>query len=1145
MKKSFKWLWCASLLAGAFMVGCEKSHEHTYATTYTNDVNGHWIAPTCDCEDAPISNLSTHTGMEDGTCDVCAYDAHNGVGHTYATVLSYDETNHWYAPTCGHSVANKDVAPHVDENNDKACDDCGYDYNHTHTYATTWTGDVTHHWHAVTCECSIAVADKAEHVDADLDGVCDICTGNTFEAGHEHTKANDWSKDADGHWHAITCAHTGIATDKTAHVGMEDGVCNQCGWDVVEDGAHTHVAHDDWSKSETKHWKSAICGHTAVKLLEADHVDADNNKLCDVCEYDYQHVHTYSYDIAKDTTKHWISATCGCAADVLVENHVDNDNDGYCDICLFDEHQGAGHTSGEPDTFQTNETHHWVYTCGHTEVDAAYGEHVDDNYDGKCDVCERVADTTHTHALDDSWWNKDATNHWRACVSHMGYVFENTVTAHVDVKKYDEGTGEPVDGTDGYCDVCDARIMATFMEQSLTEAKKWAQMGTVTEDFGDSSRPAEIMYESGDGYYHSWNTYYNDMGMSRIQYWFVKNDDNTVFAVMNGGGGVELNTQYEDAGLSVLDGFRYEFISTENGDYTFYGAENAVLGLYKAGLTSGTNMTQYFNEDWEWGGYDMVPVYSCSFAYDFEYNDSAYRVEVAFVLRGSFVYNLSTYDYDEILYLSSATMNFDSEYNPVSFEVTQFGGERTAQALFTADDFNVQGYKLMYDGAEVTSATNLTFEKGSTNSIEMTYEDVQSATGNFNFDLLTFTATGTPTVADAYYPTEYVANEYGGVITLDVGAFPVGTYTISYASKYVTKTFTLTITVPAVTSITPVIDTYGYGFFNPIAEGLNLYVNDVITIAADVNQYANPAYTYAITSGDGTNVEMTVLEGTKTENGADAYTAKFTAAGTYVITFTSTEASTVSTTLTVTVTTPPTVAEALAVGEYFIDKTDYTEGATNVLYMTFTSTDDTTGTVDITVVTNKGETKYEDVVYVYAEGVFTLTKDGNEFTDVTLSWNATSYVLEASFTGWGYSWDYDLNEAVWVDTLYNDTLKPYSVAAMVMGKYQYTKMDEYYTSECQYAIVLGEDGKGTYTKLSDYSMDTWSFTTVEAEEEFTYSVTDDGDGTYTLKIETAEGDSLSVGATYSIEVCEVNYTTDLAIVNIVLGGDTVTLGIYR
>ena len=52
---------------------------------------------------------------------------------------------------------------------------CGHD----HTFATEWSKDATHHWHAATCEHTEEKSDYAEHVDENNDGVCDVCQHGT------------------------------------------------------------------------------------------------------------------------------------------------------------------------------------------------------------------------------------------------------------------------------------------------------------------------------------------------------------------------------------------------------------------------------------------------------------------------------------------------------------------------------------------------------------------------------------------------------------------------------------------------------------------------------------------------------------------------------------------------------------------------------------------------------------------------------------------------------------------------------------------------------------------------------------------------------------------------------------------------------
>ncbi|MBR2929737.1 MAG: hypothetical protein IKC32_00775, partial [Clostridia bacterium] len=89
---------------------------------------------------------------------------------------------------------------------------------HEHTYATEWSKNDTHHWHAATCEHTDLKADEAEH--AYVDGVC-VCGATEPVAPHEHTYATEWSKNDTHHWHAATCEHTDLKADEAEHAYVE------------------------------------------------------------------------------------------------------------------------------------------------------------------------------------------------------------------------------------------------------------------------------------------------------------------------------------------------------------------------------------------------------------------------------------------------------------------------------------------------------------------------------------------------------------------------------------------------------------------------------------------------------------------------------------------------------------------------------------------------------------------------------------------------------------------------------------------------------------------------------------------------------------------------------------------------------------
>ena len=99
---------------------------------------------------------------------------------------------------------------------------------------------------------------------------------------------------------------------------------------------HVHTYSEEWSKDATNHWHAASCEHTDEKADSAAHADVNNDKLCDICGYDYDHTHTYATAWSMDAENHWHAANCGCTVAVQDSaKHADSDADGLCDACGF------------------------------------------------------------------------------------------------------------------------------------------------------------------------------------------------------------------------------------------------------------------------------------------------------------------------------------------------------------------------------------------------------------------------------------------------------------------------------------------------------------------------------------------------------------------------------------------------------------------------------------------------------------------------------------------------------------------------------------------------------------------------------------------------------------------------------------------
>ncbi len=103
----------------------------------------------------------------------------------------------------------------------------------------------------------------------------------------DHTFSEKWSSDATSHWHPATCEHGEIKDSLAAHVDAdENSICDVCEYDGI---THTHTFEEAWQYNDTHHWHLATCSHVDEKGNYDRHSDGDINGVCDYCE---THVHT-------------------------------------------------------------------------------------------------------------------------------------------------------------------------------------------------------------------------------------------------------------------------------------------------------------------------------------------------------------------------------------------------------------------------------------------------------------------------------------------------------------------------------------------------------------------------------------------------------------------------------------------------------------------------------------------------------------------------------------------------------------------------------------------------------------------------------------------------------------------------------------
>lgn len=290
------------LLTMTFVTSCntggkpkETEHTHTFDSNWVSDETDHWHPATCEHVNE-ISGKAPHVDEDkNDVCDICGYRQKHT--HTYASEWTKGETTHYHKNTCGHDDLEKyrqDEAPHVDENNDGLCDVCAYDYGHTHTYAEEWSRTEGGHWHAPTCGHDIPGADLTDHVDADNDGICDDCA---YDYDHTHTYDEAWATDANDHWHNVTCGHDIPVKDKNAHVDADgDGDCDVCGFKPE----HFHTFETEWSSDANGHFHRANCGHD-VRADEQPHIGFEEDGICDTCGYVVFRFYTVSVTLPDDS----------------------------------------------------------------------------------------------------------------------------------------------------------------------------------------------------------------------------------------------------------------------------------------------------------------------------------------------------------------------------------------------------------------------------------------------------------------------------------------------------------------------------------------------------------------------------------------------------------------------------------------------------------------------------------------------------------------------------------------------------------------------------------------------------------------------------------------------------------------------------
>lgn len=463
--------------------------------------------------------------------------------------------------------------------------------------------------------------------------------------------------------------------------------------------------------------------------------------------------HTYSEKWSTSATEHWHAATCEHAelkSDAAP--HVDDDEDGKCDVCEYE----IGHEHTYAEVWSSDETHHWkVATCSHSDQKGELAKHTDANFDNTCDVCSAALTvelpTDLAAAIELVLLRQGAVN---GGTLHYEYLGGN----HEDV---DPHTKKEIDYIFGYDSI--------FMNVS-----SWAkQPDESTGDLTDFVAESDVM-----------------------KGWYQLLDDNSVFSVTQTSyddyvGDFELNT---GADVNTMKGY-YCTVSTL---VDAYGAENLLAALYQIsqsetasdylpsfnadGLTQSFSFNYMFiNSDTGAGEGDHVDYYEVEVSFTYNQSGALTALTVVADCYTNSLANEEDNDYTYDQNSGTITMKDTALADTYTFVFTQTVGERTYVNENPKSKFVPTDYDFFEDEA-CTSSINGTV----------------TVTQNTNASV--FVGGFLPEGASIEYVVDLVSLEgdeslhlwtYGNQIGMY--ANNVGTYTVNFSVAGVSKSFTVVV----------------------------------------------------------------------------------------------------------------------------------------------------------------------------------------------------------------------------------------------------------------------------------------------------------------------------------------------------------------
>ncbi len=391
-----------------------------------------------------------------------------------------------------------------------------------------------------------------------------------------------------------------------------------------------------------------------------------------------------------------------------------------------------------------------------------------------------------------------------------------------------------------------------------------------------------------------------------------------------------------------------------------------------------------------------------------------------------------------IIGLSSLFAEADYTY---SVGVYQEDGERTFVNEHTASKYLLQGFDATVDGSDVNGAT-LAMEKGG--ALNIVISNFTPETASTDVDQIKVEITD----ADGNSTWNAYGSYYDGVV--NIGAYVLGTYKVTISSAKVSKTFTLNVTAPTLSSFEAGVNINGEVTASSQATA---YIGSGLVLGAAVNQFADASFEATLVSGDSSATLVS-------DSSFTTCTFTATVEGTYEVKLTSKVNPDLTSTIVITVTEAPKVTD-LVVGTWVYDA--YSQIFTYVI--------NADGTYSVSVDDWGNVTNYN---YLYTIDGTTVTCTS---TDGTVLDGMNDYVFTLVggtqlFAAYGDGWEIGFLTKVESDD--------------VSGDYIYVTTNKF-GMEIESSVTLNSDGTGSYSITSAAGMYQGEFTWELADGVLTFS----------------------------------------------------------